>query len=175
MSKAAFWLRSVLVIGASGLISACGDAENGAPAGSTVTINPATYTLTNPYPDSDCGWDDPVFFRVTVLDIAGNPLNDIGITIVSEPFYSRLFLDTNNNKVPDPEETATPLPSTYLTTTGAFGSKNIFISSLFGGTACMDSLTQSPPGTNTSGLKYSMDLVVYTGGTTSGKAVINVQ
>ncbi len=155
MSKTFFWLRSILVVSVGSLFYGCGDAQNGAPAGSTISFNPSGYTYTNYDPAADCYFDaEPFPVQIILKDAAGNYLNDVAITVAVDADFALLYDDADGDMVFDSTE-ANPVTSTYLTKTGAFGSKRVFMHVLAGGTACTGT---------TSGLAYTTDLAVFTGG-----------
>ncbi len=132
----------------------CGDGKNGAPDGSTIIIDPSSLTV-GPVTADDCGWSTPSIMRIFLRDKAGNPLNDIALTIDSSGPVE-IYANPDNDEYFNFGEQ--PAPSTFIAMTGAFGAKNIFISAQYGGANC------GP-------LDYSTDLAVYSG-TASARATI---
>lgn len=166
MSKALFWLRSVIVVSVGTLIYGCGNAQNGAPQGSSITFDPTSYTVYPLDPASTCFWSRPDQpFRVRVLNKEGNFLNDILLTITVNGSTTVLYDDLNNDGKLEGDE-LTPLTgqTTYVTTTGAFGTKIVFASFYIGGTNC----------NNGKGLNYEDSIDAYSGAA-SGKATITAK
>lgn len=135
------------------LLASCGQGQSGAPVGSTIVINPVSVTVA-PTDTNTCGWFlPPVAVHITVLNSAGQPLNDVGVSVEVPGGLVQMYDDANNNGVLDSNE-QTPVSSPYVTTTGPFGTKIIFVSPYVGGKGCY------PGGT---GLAYSTTFSAYSG------------
>lgn len=149
-------LRTLYVALAAALAAGCGDAQNGAPEGSDIRFAPSALTLSNDDPYAYCYYSDPPSrFTITVVDKYGNLLNDMAISIDDGGML--LYDDMDNSGTLEGAE-LTPVADPYLTTTGPFGSKIVFVSPTMGGTYCVD-----PAGNATTGLNYTTDLGVFSG------------
>ncbi len=161
MSKAIFWLRCVAVACMVGSIYGCGDAQSGAPQGSSISFDPSSASVYPVDPASGCFMSTPKAFRIKITDAAGNFVNDIAITIDANASVTTLYDDVDNSGTLEGAELTPLTTSTFMTTTGSFGTKIVFASFDIGGTACL----------MPAGLNYTTTLNAYSGAV-SGQATI---
>lgn len=133
----------------------CGSGGEGAQENSTIRFSPSGIAWTNTRPAAACYLSQPALVQIVLTSANGVPLNNTELTLAVDPGFAVLFDDTNNNLVLDAGELTSVSP-TFTTKTESYGTKNVYIAVLLGGTACV--------GTGaTAGLAYETTLSVFSG------------